>query len=160
VNVLLWYQGLAERERRFVLGGAVAAVLLLLFGVLLPLDQSVTRAQSRLAHKQSDLAWMRSVAPQLQGAPTVTPVSSSRSLIAVVDSSAREAGLGSSLTNSDPSGATGLSIRLDKAPFDTIVGWLARLSDQHGIRVERATVDSAGSPGLVNAGIVLQAQQR
>jgi general secretion pathway protein M len=160
VNLLLWYQGLAQRERRLVLGGAVVAVLVLLFGVLLPLDQSVSRAQVRLAHKQSDLAWMRSVAPQLVGAPTMTPVSSSRSLIAVVDSSAREAGLGSALTNSEPSGPTGLRIRLDKAQFDIVVGWLARLAEQHGIRVDSATVDSAGSPGLVNAGIVLQAQQR
>jgi general secretion pathway protein M len=160
VNVQQWYQGLAERERHFVLGGAVAAVLLLIFGVLWPLDQSVSRAQTRLAQKQSDLARMRVIAPQLVGVAPVVPVSNSRSLIAVVDSSAREAGLGTALTNSDPSGTTGLRIRLDKAPFDIVVGWLSRLAQQHGIRVDSATIDSAGSPGLVNAGIVLQAQQR
>ena len=74
----------------------------------------------------------------------------------VVDRAAREAGLGESLTSSEPSGAGGLRVRLEKAPFDIMVGWLARLADQHGVRVESATIDSASEPGLVNAALVLR----
>jgi type II secretory pathway component PulM len=73
----------------------------------------------------------------------------------VVDRAAREAGLGTALTSSEPSGAGGLQVRLEKAPFDAIVGWLARLSEQDGIRVDSATMDNSGQPGVVNAGIVL-----
>jgi type II secretory pathway component PulM len=47
-------------------------------------------------------------------------------------------------------------VRLEKAPFGLIVGWLARLADQHGISVESANMDAAGEPGVVNAGIVLR----
>ncbi len=155
-----WYQSLSERERRMVLFGAIAAVLILVFGVLWPLDQSVARAHARLAHKQSDLAWMRSVAPQLATAPVLPTASSPRSLIVVIDNSAREAGLGGTLTGSEPAGPGGLRVRLDKAPFDAIVGWLARLAEQQGINVESATIDGAGAPGVVNAGIVLHAAQR
>jgi len=139
--------------------GGVAALVLLILAVLLPLDQSVARAHQRIAHKQADLAWMRSVAPRLAGAAPVIAPSSQRSLIVVVDNAAREAGLGTALTSSEPAGQGGLRVRLDNAQFDTLVGWLARLSQQHGIRVETATVDAAGPPGIVNAGIVLHARQ-
>jgi type II secretory pathway component PulM len=47
-------------------------------------------------------------------------------------------------------------VRLDKAPFDILVGWLARLADQHGVRVESASIDSSGEPGLVSAAVVLR----
>lgn len=152
-----WLQSLSERERRLVVGGGVVALVLFLLGVVLPLDHAIAQGQARVAHKQADLAWMRSVAPQLAAAaPAVAPPSSQRSLIAVIDASAHEAGLGSTLTNSEPNGPGGLRVRLDKAPFDTMIGWLARLAEQRGIRVETATVDAAGAPGLVNAGIVLR----
>jgi len=74
----------------------------------------------------------------------------------VIDRSARESGLASALAGSDPSGAGGLQVRMQKAPFDAMVGWLARLSQQNGVRVEGATIDNAGTPGIVNAAIVLQ----
>jgi general secretion pathway protein M len=155
-----WFQSLAEREKRVVGGGGLIACALFVFVVLVPLDRSVSRAHQRLAHKQSDLAWMHSVAPQLAslGPPVLAPTSQ-RSLIAIVDASAREAGLGTAVTDSKPVGPGGLRVRLDKANFDIVVGWLARLSDQRGVRVESAQVDASGAPGLVNATILLRAAQ-
>ena len=46
-------------------------------------------------------------------------------------------------------------MRLQKAPFDALIPWLARLSQQNGIRVDTASIETAGSPGLVNASLVL-----
>ena len=151
-----WFLGLATRERRFVSVGAVGGVLILVFGVLFPLDHSVTRAHLRLTHKQAELAWMRTVAPQMANAGPLNAPTNQRSLIVIVDSSAHEAGLGSALTSSEPSGPGWLRVRLDKASFDALVGWLARLAEQNGIRVESATVDAAGGPGIVSASLVLR----
>lgn len=151
------FQALNERERRFLAGAGLLAVLVLLYG-LVALDRGVARAHTRLAQKQQDLAWMQSVEPQLAAAgPAAAAPASPRSLIVVVDQSAREVGLGTALTNSEPSPQGGLRVRLDKAPFDTLVGWLARLAQQNRVRVESATIDGAGAPGLVNAAIVLRA---
>lgn len=148
---------LNERERRIVTFGAIAATALVLIGIVLPLDRSVARAHERVGRKQADLAWIRDVTPQLAGASVVQPATQ-ESLVVVVDRSAREAGLGTALTSSEPSGAGGLSVRLEKAPFDILVGWLARLADQNGVRVESATIDSSGPPGLVNAAVILRAR--
>jgi type II secretory pathway component PulM len=155
-----WLQSLSERERRFVYAGAAAIALVLIFGAVLPLHRSVEQTEDRVERKREDLAWMRSVAPQLAAAGPATPVApvTQESIIVVVDRAARESGLGSALTSSEPSGQGGLRVRLEKAPFDIVVGFLARLSEQHGIGVESATVDGTGEPGIINAGIVLRSR--
>jgi type II secretory pathway component PulM len=150
------FASLNERERRMVIIGAICTALLLIFGVILPLDRSVARAHARLLAKQADLAWMRNVTPELLSAgPAVNPPTSQRSMLVVVDGAAREAGLAKALTSSEPSGAGGLQVRLEKAPFDAVVAWLARLSEREGIRVDSATMDNAGQAGVINAGVVL-----
>jgi type II secretory pathway component PulM len=145
---------LSPRERRLLLIGAVAAAAILIFGIFIPLDRSVAHAQQRLAKKRADLSYMQSVAPQIALLPP--PVAANgESLLVIVDRSARESGLASALSGSEP-GATGtLSVRLEKAPFDALIGWLARLGQQSGVMVDSAVIEKSGAPGLVNANIVL-----
>jgi general secretion pathway protein M len=151
------YDTMSPREQRLVQIGGIAIVLILIFGVLLPLDSSVSKAHTRVAKKQADLVWMRGVAPLLAlSAPAHQ--NSGESLIVVVDRSARESGLGTALAGSDPSGPGGIQVRLEKAPFDSIIGWLSRISQQNGIGVDGVTIDGAGTPGVVNAALVLRQQ--
>lgn len=149
-----WFASLSEREQRIVQVGAALAAVLLVVGVLLPLDRSVAQAHQRLLKKRSDLTWMQGVASELASSPQ-PPSAAGESLLVIVDRSARESGLAGSLAGSEPAGPGGLSLRLQKAPFDTLIAWLARLAQQNGIRVDSATIDSAGAPGLVNAAVVL-----
>jgi type II secretory pathway component PulM len=145
---------LSERDRRLLLVGSIAALLLLVFGILIPLDRSVARERTKLTQKRADLAWMQSVAPELaSSAPP--PSASGESLLVIIDRSARESGLASSITGSEPGAAGSLGIRLEKAPFDTLVAWLARLSQQNGVYVDSATIEKGGAPGLVNVALVL-----
>jgi general secretion pathway protein M len=147
---------LSERELRIVQIGAIVGVALLVFGVIVPLESSVSHAHKRIGQKQADLAWMRTVAPEIAAAGP-PPSARGESLLVIVDRSARESGLGSALAGSEPAGPDALSVRLEKAPFDTLVGWLVRLSQQNGIRVDSASIDTAGEPGVVNAAVVLHA---
>jgi general secretion pathway protein M len=152
-----WYGNLAERERHIVLIVAVAVVLLLLASVIVPLNRSISQARQRVTLKQGDLAFIQSVVPQLAAAGPVGGGATRESLVVLVDSSARESGLGKSISSSQPTGDGGLRIRLDRAAFDGVVAWLARLTQQHGVRIESAEIESAGEAGLVNAGLVLKA---
>jgi general secretion pathway protein M len=149
-----WLERLPRRERRLLALAAIVAAVLLVFLVLLPLDRSVAQTQARLARKRTDHAWMQGVAPELAASPQ-PPAAGGESLLVIVDSSARESGLAGSLAGSDPAGPGALSLRLQKAPFDQLVAWLARLAQQNGIRVDSATIDSTGEPGVVNAAVVL-----
>jgi general secretion pathway protein M len=147
---------LSPRERRLVSVGAVVGALLLVFGILIPLDRSVTHAQQRLEKKHADLSWMQSVAPELQSA-ALPPAASGESLLVIIDRSARESGLAGSLAGSEPGGPGALSVRLEKAPFDALVAWLTRLAQQNGVTIDSATIERAGEPGKVNAALVLHA---
>jgi general secretion pathway protein M len=153
----LSFDTMSPREQNLVKYGGIALAAILLFGVLMPLDSSVAKARTRIAKKQQDLVWMKGVAPFL-AAQAPAHQSNGESLIVIIDRSARESDLGKSLAGTDPSGAGGIQVRLEKAPFDSMIGWLSRLSQQNGIGVDGATIDGAGAPGLVNAAIVLKQQ--
>jgi general secretion pathway protein M len=146
---------LPQRQQRLLLGGAALIVVLLIVAVLIPLDHSVKSAQQRVAKKRADLTWMQGVAPELATAPA-PPSDSGESLLVIIDRSARESGLAGSLTGSEPGTGGSLSVRLQNAPFDMLVAWLARLAQQNGVVVDSATIDGAGAPGLVNAAVVLR----
>ncbi|MEP7314721.1 MAG: type II secretion system protein M [Pseudomonadota bacterium] len=153
------YDQLTPREQRLVLVGGIAAVLLVLLGVILPLHRSAAALDSRVARKQVDLAWMQGMAPTLAAAgPAPSVPGTQESLVVVIDRSARESGLAQSLTGSQPSGDGALRVQLEKADFNNLVAWLARLSTQNGIRVDTANIDATGEPGQVNAGIVLRSR--
>jgi len=153
-----WYANLSERDRRFVNIGSVVVVVLVLLAIIVPLNAKIAQSRQRITNKQADLAFIQNVAQQVAAAgPGVGGAASAESLVVLIDSSARESGLGKALSSSQPTGDKGLRIRLDKAPFDALVAWLSRLSQQHGVRVESAEIESAGEVGLVNAGLVLKA---
>jgi general secretion pathway protein M len=153
-----WYTNLAERERRMVTFGAAAAAILLVLAIVLPLNRNIPQARQRVTTKQADLAFIQGAVPQLSAAgPGAGAGATGESLVVLIDSSARESGLGKSLSSSQPTGDKGLRIRLDNVAFDALVAWLARLSQSHGVRVESAEIESAGDAGLVNAGLVLKA---
>lgn len=153
-----WYANLSDRDRRIVTFGGIVLLALVLLGIIVPLNRNISMARERVARKQGDLQFIQSVAPQLASAvPASGNAATGESLVVLVDSSARESGLGKSLSNSQPTGDKGLRVRLDRVSFDAMVAWLARLSQQHGVRVESAEIESAGEPGLVNAGLVLKA---
>jgi general secretion pathway protein M len=146
---------MSERERRMIYVCALVAVLVLIFGVIVPLDRSVAQTSHRVQKKAGDLNWMRGIAPQLAAMGPGPIAASKDSLLVIIDRTARESELGKSLVGSTPSGKDGLSVRFENASFDTLIAWLSRLSDQQGIKVDSASIDSAGKPGIVNASIVL-----
>lgn len=152
-----WYEAQSARDQRILRWGAVAAVVILLAALLLPLQRSLIQARQQLEKQQSDLQWMRSMAPTLAAAgPGPAAAATGESLVVLIDRSARESGLGQALTGSQPSGGA-MRVQLEAADFNLLVSWLSRLSTQHGVRVEAASVTGAAAPGVVNASVLLRA---
>ena len=157
MNARAWYESLAERERRLVLvaGGFVAIALLWLL-LVLPLHTITAKRAARVEKKTADLVWMRSMAPQVAAARNSgSTTSSNESLVVLIDRTARQAGLGSSLRDQSPNGQHSLRLRLESASFDSLIAWLALLQQQHGVAVETANVDVGSAPGLVNASVTV-----
>jgi general secretion pathway protein M len=152
------FDALSDRERRIVTIGGVAALVLLLIAVVLPLERSVSQSAARVTRKQADLGWLQQMAPALAAAPQVASgaAGAGESLIVLVDRTAREAGLGQSLTGSQPSGNGALRTQFEKADFNRLVAWIALLAEQHGVQADSASFDALkDAPGTVNAVVTL-----
>jgi general secretion pathway protein M len=152
-----WFFGLQQRERRaLTVGGIAVAVLILVFGLLMPLQGAVSGLNRHNEIKRQDLAWMQ--VHQAEIASTAVPADRGEAPVVVVDRTAREAGLTDALRGTAPNGS-GVRVQLDAAPFDAMVPWLAKLDENYGLAIESITLDRTNRPGLVNASITF-AQSR
>lgn len=154
-----WLATLKPRERLIVLvGGALVIVVAIYTLGLAPLYKSVHERSERVARKEGDLAWIRSVVGEIQARGAANPMSSGptdESLVVLIDRTARECGLSSALTGQTPNGDEGIRVRLESAAFDVLVGCLATLQQTHAVRIEAAQIDRTAKPGMVNANLVL-----
>jgi general secretion pathway protein M len=156
--ILQYYAKLSAREQRIALIGGVAALLLLILVIVLPLQRHVGTIEQRVERKRDDLLWLRSMAPQLVGLRTSGPPPLRESLVVVIDRTARQSGLERALVGSQPSGDGGLNVRLEQTSFDGLMAWLSQLRENFGVRVESAVVEAGNAAGTVNASLVLRAR--
>jgi general secretion pathway protein M len=155
-----WYQALQPREQRMVgIGGIVLCALILFGGILLPLESAVSSAVKTKETRSEDLAWMRANAPEVQAGSATLPADTTEAPVVLVDRVGREAGLGSALRGTQPSGA-GVRVQLEAAPFDTLITWLATLDERYGLSIDSISVDRAARPGAVNANITFAQAKR
>jgi general secretion pathway protein M len=156
--MLQYYAKLSAREQRIALIGGVAALLLLILVIVLPLQRHVGTIEQRVERKRDDLLWLRSMAPQLVGLRTSGPPPLHESLVVVIDRTARQSGLERALVGSQPSGDGRLNVRLEQTSFDGLMAWLSQLRENFGVRVESAVVEAGNAAGTVNASLVLRAR--
>jgi general secretion pathway protein M len=155
-----WYAGLQEREQRTVaIGGITVAVLILAFGILLPLHSALSSAVRGNETKREDLKWMQVNAPEVRAAGSQLPADTGEAPVVLVDRVARQHGLASALRGTQPNGS-GVRVQLEAASFDTLVAWLAALDERYGVAVESITLDRTTKPGLVNASITFTPTRR
>ncbi|MBK9657279.1 MAG: type II secretion system protein M [Rhodanobacteraceae bacterium] len=79
-----------------------------------------------------------------------------RSLFALIDSSARDAGLMSAQTRIEPLGEDRVRVSMDGVSFDQLAAWLENLDRSEGVDINEWSVDRALVPGVVNASMTLQ----
>jgi len=150
----VWYASLQPREQRVVAIGAVALGLIILVGgILLPLQSAVSRAVLGTETRRDDLAWIRANAPEIRARGGEIPADTGEAPVVLVDRVGREAGLGSALRGTQPNTTGGVRVQLEAASFDTMLVWLETLDRRYGLAVESITVDRTPAPGLVNASI-------
>ena len=154
-----WFFSLQARERALVVAGGAAVLLVLIYLLALaPFYAAVNARAERVARKEGDLAWMRSVGGEVMALNASAPSAaapSNESLVVLIDRTARECGLGSALTGQTPSGDNGIRVRLEQAEFDKLIVCLGSLQQTHSVGIESANIDRTAKPGFVNASLVL-----
>jgi type II secretory pathway component PulM len=100
---------------------------------------------------------MQSAAAEIKAAGNVAdPGTVGQSLVVVIARSAQQAGLDKALSQNQPIGEDGIRVRLERAPFDAVVNWLAQLQAGNGLSLESASFERLTTVGTVNASIVLR----
>ncbi len=147
-----WFSGLALRERLLVSVAAAVLLLALLFLLIWePLHGGVQRLRTEVASTQTlvaELAQARSLVLSGRGGIGVIQ-GQGRSLLAVVDQTGKEGGLGSAITRMQPEGDNTVRVWLEQADFVAVLRWLALLENTYGVAVVEAAVDRETQPGLV-----------
>ncbi|MEN8170286.1 MAG: type II secretion system protein M [Pseudomonadota bacterium] len=156
--MMQYWHNLQAREQRTLLIGGVAALLLLLYSVVLdPFAQELQRLEQSVAADSELLAWMKVSAQQVKTlrASGSGKRGNAKSLLSLVDASARKNGLGGALEQLKPEG-DGVRLHFEAAGFDDMLRWLGRLGAEQGVGVTTLTLERLPSPGRVNATVVLE----
>jgi general secretion pathway protein M len=153
-----WFAQLAPREQRLILLAVPLLVLMIGWAFIWhPLAQGRSEWRQRSGVLASEVAWMRQVVPGLAAA-SVEPREGlgPRSLLAVADSSLREAGLGATLRRIEPAGERRVRVWFEQAAFDPVIGWLESLDQRYGIQVTELAATRREGVGVVDVRLTLE----
>ncbi len=131
-----FWQGLTPRDQRVLLIGIVFVALVLFWlGAWEPLRKARDDARVRLAASTTDLAMMRDLAPQLRAlaAPVTAANADGRSLLVLVDSSARASQVGDGLLRVEPIASDQVRVSFENVGFDALAEWLSGLESGHAV---------------------------
>jgi general secretion pathway protein M len=159
----VWWNRLSDRERWLLVGGSVLLGLLLLYGLIWqPFRGRLKGLQQAVAQHSMELSWMRQAAKEIHRLESAGPatnasqVSDGRSLLILVDQTAKAAGLGSAVKRVEPQNDDQLRVQLEQVSFDKMVLWLGTLKEEYGVLATNAMVEPQSESGQVNARLVLQ----
>lgn len=154
-----WFYGLEPRERLVLGAGAAVLALVLVYALIWdPLAGRYRQLQERVASQQETLIWMQQAAIRIKALRGAAPGGGrglgGRSLMAVVDQSARAGGLADSIKRIEPDGTKGVKVWLEGAAFDPMVIWLGDLARNYGVEAGSLSIEPQGA-GRVNARLTL-----
>jgi len=156
-----WWQAQSDRDRRTLAVGAVAVVLLLGWALVWhPLALRRATLEQEVASRRDDLLAVQRGTAQIAQQHAVGQRArgdrAGKSLLALADATAREAGLGAAIKHVEPAGARNVKVSFEGANFDALAQWMETLAGGYGVEATELSADRADGVGLVNARVTLQ----
>ena len=145
-ELLGFWQGMQPRER-IVLTGGILLVCGLVFYLLIlkPWHRALTNMTMSVANKRIDLVWMQQQAELLQSGGIQVREEirgSNRSLMAVVEQSAKSAGIDKAIQQMVPrANNTEVSMVFEDVSFNKWLRWADDLHRNYGVQIKQMTAD-------------------
>ena len=153
-----WWNNRSRREQLALGVAAAFGVAVLIWAlVLLPMADRRASLQARVDAQQAtlqQLAEARSLL-EIRAATGARSDFGDRSMASVVEQGLRMAGLAASIRRIEPVGDHAVSVTLEQAAFDPLVGWLQTASTEAGILVRELSMEAATTEGTVNTRVQL-----
>ncbi|MCR4347280.1 MAG: type II secretion system protein M [Sulfuricaulis sp.] len=150
-------RALPPRDRWLLIGGAVGLLLVVYLSLWLPMQRELSRLRASVPQGKIQLAQMRVQAmeiSQLRASGRVPQAGGN--LLVNLEQSATANGIRSRIIRMEPEGNGGARLSLEGVHFNALIGWLASLQNQGGVRIEKATFEAQPAAGTVNARLVLR----
>lgn len=149
-----YLNNLSVRDRRIVM--TAAPVVLFMVAYLFfwqPLSQQRDRLASLVVEKEHDLIWMKRAAKEagLLQQDARQKLQAGQSMMALMDKTARQAGLSKAMKRVEPEGDNKVKVRLEQVVFDDMITWVELLQSRYGVVIDAVTIDRHEAQGIVNA---------
>ena len=155
-----WYLNLQQQEKRMVMFGGLALVLMFIYLALWePFVGSYDTIDKNVTKYEKLVSWMEEHASEvklLKANMTPSAGRGDQSILGVVDKTAKQMKLSDKVKQVRPDGKNKARVRLENAPFDKIIRWLELLQQQQGITVVSSSMQKQSTKGLVNALFVFE----
>ena len=154
------WQQLSLREKRLVIITAIVVVVTLLYFMIWePLQDGIQTSRVRVNAQANTLQQIReqaSEAKQLRTTKSRVGAGGGGSLLVIIERTAQQKNLKSSLQKVQPEGQDGVRIWVENAAFDQLIDWLALLENKNTIYVSEIIIERQKEPGRINSRILLR----
>jgi len=149
-----WHQRTASERRTLTIVGAVAAIVLLIAFVWLPLERTRARLAAELPQLRASIAALERDAGEVKRLRAMPATSAAANRSSPLASLATNGGgvAGAQITVLDERRAR---LAGDDVSFAAVLEWIRNAQATHGMRVESAKVQGLPAAGRVRAEIVL-----
>ena len=149
-QIIDWYHSLSERDQKIVqIAVPVVAVAILIFGILLPINQVVSSTKEEVVSAKKAVVLLQSMAPKSRSGGK----QSFSSLTTVITNTTRQNGFKLNRFEEKKNGE--INVWFDQIGFDKMLSWLAQLENQYGIVTSNISVSQTNEVGVVRANVRL-----
>lgn len=146
----------SARERFIVLIALLVMFILATHAfVIEPYQNRIVSLGEEIEQSKSDLQWMASMVHRIPtNVSNVSQQSFSGSLANLIDQAVKQQNLNSFLAQMTPKGEEEIRVRFSAVPFDQLIRFIAKMSDQ-GLRVKDLRINASDNPAQVDSNLVL-----
>ena len=154
-GVIQWYQQLEARDKKAtnILAGFLAVVLIV-FGMIMPAANFQSAAIKDHHKSKEDLAWIEANKHLVIAGGAVASRNDGQSLLGVANTTSRSYQI--NFKRYEPAGENGLNLWIEGALFNNVMRWLERIEKKHQITVQDISIDKQDADGVVNVRLMLR----
>jgi len=156
-----WWETLQSRERYMVFIAAVlVSIAIIYLAIWSPIASSRDNKQKRVDAKRETVAWMSQKKQEVEHLKRINPnmfnqANDGRSLLAIVDTGAKQMGIRPAITRIEPKGEDSVQIWLEDMAFDYLIVLLGELERRNNIEVADASFNRSDQIGKVTGKVTL-----
>jgi general secretion pathway protein M len=156
-----WWENLQSRERYMVLAATVlVSMVILFFAIWSPIASSRDSKQQRVEAKRDTVIWMSQKKQEVEHLKRINPnmfnqVNDGRSLLAIVDTEAKQMGIRPAITRIEPKGEDIVQLYVEDMAFDFLIILLGELERRNNIEVADASFNRSDQIGKITGKVTL-----